>query len=199
MIKHHHQSWTNIKHHLFKDAARDLNTDLYHGVPHKIVFKPFQLKLQNRREINEQYTFLSILKQSKTFKAITTGWTKKEIQSLHSIAWKKKRDEKEGQHSDLESENKKSSSLENPIPPHFPPCQAHLKILPCWNLAWPRASQDLCYKDFWNIILKMYRNRIPCWILQNATGLFSYKNKHSFMIANYRYFFFFFSFDIKIR
>ena len=40
---------------------RAVLTNLHHGVPHKIIFKAFELKLKNWREINEQDTLPSIL------------------------------------------------------------------------------------------------------------------------------------------
>jgi superfamily I DNA/RNA helicase len=42
-----------------------LTTDLYHSIPHKVIFKSFKLKLQNWRKIDEQDTFSSILKMWK--------------------------------------------------------------------------------------------------------------------------------------
>lgn len=39
-------------------------TDLYHSIPHKIILKTLQLKLKDRRKVNEKNTFPSILKKN---------------------------------------------------------------------------------------------------------------------------------------
>jgi hypothetical protein len=46
-----------------KNLVGDVDTNLHHCVTHEIVFKPFKLKLQNRREVDEKNAFLCILKQ----------------------------------------------------------------------------------------------------------------------------------------
>lgn len=48
--------------HLTYESA--FNTDLHHGVSHKIILKPLQLKLKNRRKVNKQDTLLSILQET---------------------------------------------------------------------------------------------------------------------------------------
>ena len=57
------------------------STDLHHGIPHKIIFKSFQLKLKDRGKVDEQHTFLSILNSHVKFQDIVS-WPTWEIRKL---------------------------------------------------------------------------------------------------------------------
>lgn len=54
--------WTAMETQTTKMNKIVSKTDLYHSVPHEIIFKPLKLKLKNWGKVNKQDTLLSILK-----------------------------------------------------------------------------------------------------------------------------------------